>query len=198
MTSSNVSIFRVTGPLCGEFTGHRWIARIKASDAELWCFLWSAPEYRVIWDAIALIHYDDIVMLFQVLPHLVAKWRGYYTALRWQIPLHRRHMSIVAFQISNHSTVHFTDCSTSKGIWKVRITIALRKESTSDWMSPLTKFSNAEIVSMALSCVPCCMSVRCYTIRLKQNCWHFINDIVNCICWKIIWYFYTNYIGFCS
>ena len=25
MTSSNGSIFRVTGPLCGEFTGHRWI-----------------------------------------------------------------------------------------------------------------------------------------------------------------------------
>ena len=25
MTSSNGNIFRVTGPLCGEFTGHRWI-----------------------------------------------------------------------------------------------------------------------------------------------------------------------------
>ena len=25
MTSSNGTIFRVTGPLCGEFTGHRWI-----------------------------------------------------------------------------------------------------------------------------------------------------------------------------
>ena len=25
MTSSNRNIFRVTGPLCGEFTGHRWI-----------------------------------------------------------------------------------------------------------------------------------------------------------------------------
>ena len=24
MTSSNGNIFRVTGPLCGEFTGHRW------------------------------------------------------------------------------------------------------------------------------------------------------------------------------
>ena len=24
--------------LCGEFTGHRWIHRTKASDAELWCF----------------------------------------------------------------------------------------------------------------------------------------------------------------
>ena len=23
---------------------HRWIPRTKASDAELWCFLWSAPE----------------------------------------------------------------------------------------------------------------------------------------------------------
>ena len=38
MASSNGNIFRVTGPLCGEFTGHRWIPLTKASDAELWCF----------------------------------------------------------------------------------------------------------------------------------------------------------------
>ena len=44
MTSANGNIFRVTGPLCGEFTGHRWIPSTKASDAELWCFLWYAPE----------------------------------------------------------------------------------------------------------------------------------------------------------
>ena len=44
MTSSNGNIFRVTGPLCGEFTGHRWIPRAMATDAELWYFLWSAPE----------------------------------------------------------------------------------------------------------------------------------------------------------
>ena len=44
MTSSNGNIFHVTGHLCGEFTGHRWISRTKASDTELWCFLWSAPE----------------------------------------------------------------------------------------------------------------------------------------------------------
>ena len=30
--------FRVTGPLCGEFTGPRWIPRTKASNAELWFF----------------------------------------------------------------------------------------------------------------------------------------------------------------
>ena len=52
-----------TGPLCGEFTGHRWIPRTKASDAEFCCFLWSAPEQTVeqaiealvIWDAITFI-----------------------------------------------------------------------------------------------------------------------------------------------
>ena len=44
MTSSNGKIFHVTGPLCGEFTGHRWISFTKASDAELWYFVWSAPQ----------------------------------------------------------------------------------------------------------------------------------------------------------
>ena len=55
--------FRVPGPLRGEFTGHRWISLTKASDAELWCFLWCAPEQTperiietpVIKDVMALI-----------------------------------------------------------------------------------------------------------------------------------------------
>ena len=58
MTSSNGNIFRVTGPLCGEFTVNRWIPLTKASVAELWCFLSYAPEQtveqtietHVIWD----------------------------------------------------------------------------------------------------------------------------------------------------
>ena len=44
MTSLIGNIFRVTGHLCGEFTGPRWIPCTKASDAELWCFVWSASE----------------------------------------------------------------------------------------------------------------------------------------------------------
>ena len=44
MASSNGNIFDVTGSLCGQFTGRRWIPRKKSSDAELWCFLWSVPE----------------------------------------------------------------------------------------------------------------------------------------------------------
>ena len=59
MTSSNGNIFHVTGPLLGESTGHWWIPLTKASDVELWCFPWSAPEQTVeekietpvIWDA---------------------------------------------------------------------------------------------------------------------------------------------------
>ena len=63
ITSSNGNIFPVTGPLWGESTGHRWIPLTKASDTELWCFLWYTPEQTVmqttemsvIWDPIMLI-----------------------------------------------------------------------------------------------------------------------------------------------
>ena len=61
MTSSNGNIFRVTGALLRESTGHRWIPLTKARDAEPWCFHWSVQTVEqtidtpVIWDAIALI-----------------------------------------------------------------------------------------------------------------------------------------------
>ena len=38
ITSSNGNVYHVTGPFCGEHTGHWWIPLTKASDAELWCF----------------------------------------------------------------------------------------------------------------------------------------------------------------
>ena len=53
----------VIGHLWGESKGHQWIPLTKASDVELWWFLWSAPEQMVeqtmatpvISDAITLI-----------------------------------------------------------------------------------------------------------------------------------------------
>ena len=76
MTSSNGNIFRVTGHLCGEFTGHRWVPRTKASDSELWCFLWScwvnhgeAGDLRR-----HLVHYDVTVMITE-------PWYVIYNAL---------------------------------------------------------------------------------------------------------------------
>ena len=67
MTSSNRNIFRVIGLLCGEITGHRWIPLTKASNAELWGFLWSAiNDWENNRDAGDLrrhrAHYDVIVM----------------------------------------------------------------------------------------------------------------------------------------
>ena len=63
MTSSIRNIFRVTGSLWGESTGHWGIPSDVASDVERWCFLWYEPkqtveqtlETSVIWDAITLI-----------------------------------------------------------------------------------------------------------------------------------------------
>ena len=71
MTSWNGNIFRATGHLCREFTGHRWIPCTKASDAELWCFLWSAPENGWVNNHVAgdlrhhHTHYDVIVMRYR-------------------------------------------------------------------------------------------------------------------------------------
>ena len=58
--------FRITGPLCGEFTVHWWIPLTRASDAELWCFRWSTRKKRLSKQSGDLIrhsaHYDVTVM----------------------------------------------------------------------------------------------------------------------------------------
>ena len=84
MTSSNGNIFRLTGHLCGEFIGHRWIPRTKASDAELWCFLWSTLRIKRRVDNREAgylrhhsAHYDFIVMKSSLLSFIwsdIAIW----------------------------------------------------------------------------------------------------------------------------
>ena len=51
MTSSNENILRVTGPLCGEFTGHRWILLTRASDVffDLRQNKWLSKQSRNSW-----------------------------------------------------------------------------------------------------------------------------------------------------
>ena len=94
------AIFRVTGPLCGEFTGHRWIPRTKASDMELYCFLWSVPwinswvNNREAGDLIChRAHYDVIVMTTrQFCTYLIVRragllWSQQDFEWRWSVPL---------------------------------------------------------------------------------------------------------------
>ena len=77
MTSSNGNIFRITGHFCGEFTGHRWIPRIKASDAgfdvffdlrlnkrlskQLWGWWFETPS-RSLWRHCNDVDFTAIVM----------------------------------------------------------------------------------------------------------------------------------------
>ena len=67
MASSNGSI-RVTGPLWGESTSHRWIPLTKANDAELWYFLWSTPEQMV-----------EQTIAGDLIRQLCSLWRHYNT-----------------------------------------------------------------------------------------------------------------------
>ena len=64
--------------LCaGNFTSDQWVPRIKASNAELWCFLWSAWKKTieetivrlVIWDAIAHIMTSLFGVLLKLIVH---------------------------------------------------------------------------------------------------------------------------------
>ena len=87
MTSSHGNIFRVTGHLCGEFTGDRWIPRTKTSDAKLWYFLWSAPWINVCgwWFKTPMCslwrHCNDCSMAGQTTVQLPAIWNA--MALMW-------------------------------------------------------------------------------------------------------------------
>ena len=67
MVSWYGNFFRVTGPWWGESTGPQWIPLAKASDAELWYVLSSAPEQTiktlVISDAIMLIMNNDVTVM---------------------------------------------------------------------------------------------------------------------------------------
>ena len=91
MTSSNGNIFCITGPLCGEITGHRWIPCTKASDAELWCFLWSVPwingwvNNRVADDLrCQRAHYNVIVIEKYAVPYTKESLEGkFYPKYSW-------------------------------------------------------------------------------------------------------------------
>ena len=95
MTSSYGNIFRVAGPLCGEFIGHRWISHTKASDTELWCFLWSRPAPRVeqtietpmIWNASRSLwrHCNDNLAPIYQISFLRYSWRVVWHPPSWAL-----------------------------------------------------------------------------------------------------------------
>ena len=98
MTSSKGNIFRVTGSLCGKFTGQRWIPLTKASEAGLWYFLCSTPwinsrvNNREAGDSRRhRAHYDVIVMGYSFHRILHNIWT---TGLQWV-----RFMNLLIFYV---------------------------------------------------------------------------------------------------
>ena len=107
MTSSNGNIFRVTGPLCGDYTGHRWIPFTKASDAELWYFLSAEPEQTVEYTIKTLVIRDPIVPIMTSLLRIndaifvndvICNWQGNMVleagAISFELPLLRHVVSL--------------------------------------------------------------------------------------------------------
>ena len=134
MTSSNGNIFRVPGLFCGEFTGHRWIPRTKASDAELWCFLWYASEATVektmktpvIWDAIPLI----MTSLYWIDPGqcFSSKWHEHELWCCKQLNVIHLYISL------NNQSVILTNYSSTIAWW------ILSSRFRSNWQSLQTLF----------------------------------------------------------
>ena len=67
-TSSNGNIFRVTGPLCGEFTGHRWIPRTQRPVTRSFDVFFDLRQNKRLskqsWLRRHRAHYDVTVMRF--------------------------------------------------------------------------------------------------------------------------------------
>ena len=110
MTSSIGNIFRVTGHLRGEFTGHRWIPRTKASDAELWCILWCAPDKRLSKQSWAgdlrrhRAHYDVTVIYHDIWYSMTKKWRNS------RIYIYKSHNAPVHYPIMHHLVTEIFLC----------------------------------------------------------------------------------------
>ena len=112
MTSSNGNIFRVTGPLCGEFTGPRWIPRTKASDAELWCFL-----HRETGDLRRQCgHYDVIVMCAILSPALNSFCAGFLKANQYI------YLQFISF-LCSETTQMLETCHLARQ-WSIYLTIS--------------------------------------------------------------------------
>ena len=115
MTSSNGNIVRVTGPLCGEFTCHRWIPLIKASDAELWCFLWwngwvnnrdagDLSRHRAHYDVTVMRHnfrFTKVIAISVIRTHSRRSKSLIISKYRWKITKYSFWHLLGSFQVGN-------------------------------------------------------------------------------------------------
>ena len=135
MTSWNGNIFHVTGPLCEEFTGHRWIPLTKARNAELWCFFgirlnnrlskqswgwWFETPSRSL-----LRHYNEFITKTFIVCMLSLAFESYQyqvqrsaTKYRWQP--HRSGFAVFILNLFSTGTRLYNQCVSSWNCWSLR------------------------------------------------------------------------------
>ena len=175
MTSSNGIIFHVTGHLCGEFTGHRWIPCTKASDAELWCLLWSAPEKTLVNNGETgdlsrhRAHYDVTVMIHYLLVTLVTlRLMCYYRiVVLWSI-VHRGTVWTKMSQISFAKIyLKMSPVNWHPFCWqKIYFFYQHKYRSSTSWLN---------------SILQCTVSL---THWGRGNSRYFADDILKCVIWN--------------
>ena len=115
MTSSRGHIFRVTGPLWGESTGQRWFALTKASDAELWYFLWCAKKKTP----------EQAVQMSVICTPWRSLWRNFNDPsgfLQWRLEIWHYQSNPMLQESTNfwqpqQNPVHIMDCNTYQHIY---------------------------------------------------------------------------------
>ena len=110
MTSSNRNIFRVTGLLCGEFIGQRWIPLTKASDAELITKA-SDAELKIFFFDLRLnerFSKRSRCWWFETQSRLL--WNHYGNELHWK---GTHPTTPVTFSVSSPCSLHFSTVSCS-------------------------------------------------------------------------------------
>ena len=137
--------FRVTGPICGEFTDHRWIPHTKASDAEYWCFLWPAPEDITVNKTELDIFWwscDNCDAAYEDQGRAIASLR-YWDVITWPCPWYL----LLAHKSSNHSDmVGWQGFSLTVRVFELRPASShasdhthpevLRREVATKWLLP--------------------------------------------------------------
>ena len=94
---------------------HRWISLTKASDAERWCFRWSAPEQMVEQTIETLVIWDAIVPIMTVMvvsPKFVLNLQGEHRTISFAFNFSVSGFIICKFcpQLGSHAAVLFTVC----------------------------------------------------------------------------------------
>ena len=86
-----VTFFALLALLCGEFTGHWWYPLTKASDAELWCFLWSAPwingwlNNREAGDLRRHSAHYDVIVMAETISYMAYRFKTDFHMMHWPL-----------------------------------------------------------------------------------------------------------------